>query len=243
MDLHQGVFFYWIVLLARHALVYREESTQGAVRASQLEAQLVQAQLQALKMQLNPHFLFNTLNSISTLLLTNPLEAHKMVARLGDLLRMTLNNSGAGEITLDDELDFLACYLEIEHTRYRDRLTVAFDIDLETRSALVPNLFLQPIVENAIRHGIAPRPDPGRVRIRAERRNGHLQVEVQDDGPGLCIPNGGSTATRQFGIGLSNTRSRLNRMYGDDGRLELKNVPEGGLLVRLNLPFKTEIGH
>lgn len=238
INCHLGILIYWVIVLIHHSFEfsrkYQEEKLQGA----ELEAQLVQAQLQALKMQLNPHFLFNTLNSISTLLLTNPEAAHKMVARLGDFLRLTLLNNGNQEVSLQQELEFLKCYLEIEHTRFRDRLSVKLDIDPATRDALVPNLFLQPIVENSICHGIAPRVDPGSIQIETERKGDRLMLRIKDDGPGIQF---GNSTTPQFkeGIGLSNTRARLKRLYGDSFQFNLTNVPEGGLLVTLEIPFQT----
>src|SRR4029079_2186861 len=176
--------------------------------------------LQALKMQLHPHFLFNTLNSISALLDEDVDAADQMLARLGDLLRMTLENSGAQEITLQEELEFLRCYLEIEQVRFNDRLTVDMKIEPATLDAQVPNLILQPIVENAIKHGIVSRIAPGRIEISAIRYGGSLKLQVRDNGPGLH-PGEASSGRVKEGLGLANTRARLEQRYRHDHRFEM----------------------
>ncbi|HWS54174.1 MAG TPA: histidine kinase [Pyrinomonadaceae bacterium] len=226
---------YGIILVLHSAFRYYKRSREGELRASQLEAQLSRAQLQALKMQLQPHFLFNTLHSISALVHRDPDCADRMIARLGDFLRLTLENSGAQEVSLQKELEFLRCYLEIERVRFRDRLTTRMDIDPRTLDTPVPNLILQPIVENALRHGIAPRSSPGRIEISTKRDNDSLRIQVKDNGPGLPAiskPNG----RFREGVGLANTRARLARLYGGSHRLELANAPEGGLVVTLEIP-------
>jgi len=205
-----------------------------------LEAQLVQAQLQALKMQLHPHFLFNTLNSISALLHHDPELADRMIARLGDFLRLTLDNSGAQEVTLQKELEFLKCYLEIERVRFQDRLTVSYDVAPETLEAMVPNLVWQPIVENAIRHAIAPRAGKGQIEVRAQRTGAKLQLQVQDDGPGLPT-NQNSNGSSSKGVGLANTRERLRQLYGSNHRFELANGSGRGLVVTLEIPFNPSV--
>jgi two-component system LytT family sensor kinase len=200
-----------------------------AVEAAQLEARLMEARLQVLKMQLNPHFLFNTLHSISALMHRDLDAADRMISVLSDLLRLSLETAGKQEIALQQELDFLERYLEIETTRFSDRLVVNMDIEPRALDALVPNLILQPIVENAIRHGIALRAGPGQVEVSARVLGARLQLEVRDNGPGL------KTSPRE-GIGLSNTRARLAQLYGKDHELEVRNAPLGGLVVRMNLP-------
>jgi two-component system, LytTR family, sensor kinase len=228
---------YGLLLVLHSAFRYYRRSREGELRASQLEAQLSQAQLQALKMQLQPHFLFNTLHSISALVHTDPECADRMIARLGDFLRLTLENSGAQEVSLQKELEFLTCYLEIERVRFRDRLTTRMEIDSRALDTPVPNLILQPIVENALRHGIAPRSAPGRIEISAKRDNGSLRIQVRDNGPGLPAiskPNG----RFREGLGLANTRERLAQLYGGSHRLELENAPEGGLVVTLEIPAR-----
>jgi LytS/YehU family sensor histidine kinase len=182
--------------------------------------------------------LFNTLNSISALLDEDVDSADQMLARLGDLLRLTLENSGAQQVTLQEELEFLRCYLEIEHVRFHDRLTVNMHIEPETLEARVPNLILQPIVENAVRHGIVSRIAPGEIEIRASRTGDILQLQVKDNGPGL---HGGEATSGRIkeGLGLTNTRARLQQMYGTAHRFDMADVPEGGLQVTLEMPFDT----
>ena len=201
-------------------------------RTAQLEGQLSAAQLDALRMQLNPHFLFNTLHAVSTLMARDVDGARTMISNLSGLLRRVLDGTDAPEVPLDDELDLLGHYLEIERARFTDRLDVAMDVDDGMRSALVPTLILQPLVENAIKHGIAPRGEGGRVEIAAQRMNGHLVLHVCDDGPGL--PPGG---VKREGVGLRNTRDRLEKIYGDEARLTLSNRPEGGLDAEVRIPF------
>lgn len=235
-----GVMLYWLILLISYSFNYQKRYREGEVRATKLEAQLAQAQLQALKMQLHPHFLFNTLHSISALVHKNADAADKMIARLGDFLRLTLENSGAQEVSLGQEIEFLKCYLEIERIRFEDRLTVQLDIEPQTLDARLPNLILQPIVENAIRHGISPRTSSGRIEIEARRLNGTLQVQVTDNGPGLTSsPTSGSIV--KAGVGLANTQARLRQLYGSEHRLDLANAPSGGLTVILEIPFRDNI--
>jgi len=233
-----GVAMYWLILIASHAIQYQARLRAGELKTSQLEAQLAQAQLNALKMQLHPHFLFNTLHSISALLHGDVEAADRMVARLGDFLRLTLDHSEDQEVTLEQELEFLRCYLDIELTRFQDRLGVDLDIDPGALAAQVPNLILQPIVENAIRHGIASRIEPGRIGIYGERRGDRLRIQVRDDGPGFASNDEGNGFRE--GIGLSNTRARLARLYGADHVVELKNGAEGGAIVTLEIPFRAQ---
>ncbi|MGH9944732.1 MAG: sensor histidine kinase [Pyrinomonadaceae bacterium] len=235
----EDIGIYGLILFLHHAFTYYHRYRAGELRSSQLETQLAQSQLQALKMQLHPHFLFNTLHSISALVHHDADTADRMISRLGDFLRLTLDNSGSQEVSLQRELEFLKCYLEIERIRFRDRLTTEFRIEPQALDSAVPNLILQPIVENAIRHGIAPRAAPGRVEISAERQNGSLRLRVRDNGPGLSV-NPTAQQTSKEGLGLRNTRARLARLYGDAHRFELSNDPEGGLIVTLEIPFRPE---
>jgi signal transduction histidine kinase len=225
---------YWTILLACYAFDYYRRYQEGQLKASQLEARLAQSQLAALKMQLHPHFLFNTLHSISALLREDVEAADQMIARLGEFLRMTLRDSGEQETTLEQELKFLECYLEIEKLRFQDRLATRMEVEPDAMKARVPNLFLQPIVENAIRHGIAQQTNAGIVAIRASRNNGRLKIEVQDNGPGLTAKNNGDG-----GVGLANTRSRLRQLYGEEHHFGMMNAAEGGLVVTLEIPFQT----
>jgi len=231
----EGLGTYLLVTLLAYAYNYYERFRQGELRASQLEAQLSQAQLQALKMQLHPHFLFNTLHSISALLHKDTEAARKMISRLGDFLRLTLENSGTQEVTLEQEMEFLRCYLEIERIRFQDRLTTHVQVDAEALDTHVPNLILQPIVENAIRHGIATRSTPGEIEIHAKQANGFLRIQVRDNGPGLP-KNRNADSLFKKGLGLSNTLSRLERLYGEKHRFEIANDPRGGLAVTLEIP-------
>ena len=232
-----GAMIYWLVLLVSYAVDYYKRYQEGEVKASRLETQLAQAQLHALKMQLHPHFLFNTLNSISALVHKDVESADKMIARLGDFLRLTLENAGSQEVSLQQELEFLKCYLEIERIRFADRLAVRMDIEPDALDARLPNLVLQPIVENAIRHGIAPQTGPGRIDIEANRVNGTLRVRVTDNGPGIPLCEGYGLQFRE-GLGLANTEARLEQLYGDEHRLDLQNATAGGLTVTLEIPFK-----
>jgi two-component system, LytTR family, sensor kinase len=188
-----------------------------------------------LRLQLHPHFLFNTLHTISALMHKDLRAADRMLALLGDLLRDSFERVGAQEVSLKQELGFLDRYLEIERTRFRDRLSVTVRVDPEALDAVVPNLLLQPLVENAIRHGIGRRQDAGRIEISARRENDRLDVRIRDDGPGL--PEGTETALRA-GVGLANTAARLQQLYPNGHRFDLKNRPEGGLEVALEIPFR-----
>jgi two-component sensor histidine kinase len=218
-------------------LRYRERER----RALQLETQLTRAQLEALRNQIHPHFLFNTLNTISALLHQDVEGADRVVSRLGDLLRLSLQGADTQEVTLKKELEFLQHYLDIQHTRFHDRLSFSEEIAPETLEAMVPSLVLQPLVENAIRHGIEPRSGPGRIEIRASRRDGDLRLEVGDNGPGLQ-ENPAQKPAGCNGIGLANIRARLTQLYGSRHELTLENQATGGLLVRLVIPFHT-VGH
>jgi len=229
-----NVLIYWGILGVHQAMYFYRKYRERELRASQLETRLIQAQLQVLKMQLHPHFLFNTLNAISALIHQDVELADRMIARLGDLLRTTLENANKQEIPLRQELDLIQPYLEIEKARLGSRLTVAMSIDPAAMDACVPNLILQPLVENAIRHGIAPRSEPGRIEISVRRDNGALRLQVRDDGPG--IP-GTTQQSFKEGVGLANTRARLEQLYGRDLHLELANGPGSGLTVSICIPY------
>ena len=224
LKIHPGVLIYWI-------LVGFSYFRQRELRASQLETRLVEAKLQMLRMQLQPHFLFNTLHAISTLMHRDVEAADQMLARLSDLLRIALEDSAAREVTLKRELEFVERYLAIEKIRFADRLNVEMTIDRATRDALVPNLLLQPLVENAVRHGIAAREKQGLIAIRTARRDGRLRIEIVDDGAGL--KKGFSE-----GVGLGNTRARLQQMYGPGHTLSLEPGATGGLRVVVEIPFR-----
>lgn len=209
------------------------------LKSSELKAALANSQLNALKMQIHPHFLFNTLNSISALMHKDVKAADKMVARLGDFLRMTLENSGEREVSLKQEMDFVGRYLEIESVRFQDRLVVKMNIDPETLAARVPNLILQPIVENAIKHGISQQESVESLIISSKRHGDRLQIRVEDSGPGLQPSNGNRKGSKTAGIGLANTRARLTHLYEENYRFEIKNAVPHGVIVTLEIPFET----
>ena len=228
---------YWVILVAGQALDYYRRYRATQVEASELRAQLTTAQLSALRMQLHPHFLFNTLHSIGVLVRKRDMDgALKMLTGLGDLLRHTLDTPRQ-VITLEEELDFIRRYLEVEQIRFGDRLRVEFDIPDATRDALVPSLILQPLVENAIRHGIAPHSAARTLQIEARRRGGRLELEVRDDGPGLPP---GWTADENRGVGLRNVRGRLRRIYGEEQHFEVVRASDGGAVARIELPLTRE---
>jgi signal transduction histidine kinase len=228
------VMTYLFIIGVSHALAYRRESEASAVNTAQLETRLVQAQLQSLQRQLHPHFLFNTLNTISGLIHTDPNAADQMIDRLGDLLRMTLHSSACQAVPLKDELELLQKYVDIEQTRFGDRLTARMHIEPETLDAQVPQLLLQPLVENAIRHGVAPNSRPGWIAIHAERIGDDLSIEVRDSGNGL--PPERLVALNR-GVGLENTRARLEHMYPSSFRFGFTNLKEG-FCVTVRIPFQ-----
>lgn len=219
------------IVAAWYAVTYYRDLQERRLETAELATLLQQAQLQALRSQLNPHFLFNTLHSIAELVHENPRLAEQMLLRLSELLRKALHSSGAPEVSLAEELDFVKGYLEIEQLRLGDRLSVSWDIAPDALTARVPSLLLQPLIENAIQHGIAPSTRPGALAIRARRDGDCFEVQVHDNGPGLAV-NG---SDRRGGIGLANTSDRLQRLYGERQRFELIN--DHGLRVNVRLPF------
>ncbi len=225
---------YWAIVGVSHALRYHYESQDRALRASRLETRLMEAQLQTLQRQLQPHFLFNTLNTISALMHRDVEAADEMLARLGDLLRLSFETLGVQEVALSQELDFLGKYVDIERARFRERLEVTFEVAPDSLDCLVPNLLLQPLVENAIRHGIGPRIGPGHVLVRASRAGSVLELEVRDDGVGVPAAK---LSDLEHGVGLSNTRSRLVHLYGDHHRFEVRRPAGGGLSVVIAIPI------
>jgi|SRR5579859_2040342 len=231
-----NLIMYWFVVFAHLGWTYYRRYREREQQTAALQRELVEARLEALRMQLNPHFLFNTLHAVSSLIHDNPEAADRVIARLSELLRLSLDQSKPQEVSLHEELAFLDRYLEIELARFSDRLTIEKQIDSSVLGALVPYLILQPLVENAIRHGIEPREDSGHLAISARRNNGHLELRITDDGAGF-IPDGTSQPIE--GIGLSNTRSRLRHLYGENFRFELANAPAGGLEARLEIPYRT----
>jgi len=218
-----------------HAVLFSRESHRRELRAAQLEKHLVEAQLQTLQRQLQPHFLFNTLHAISALMHRDVESADRMLSRLSDLLRMTLDTVGRQQTALKDEVDFLGKYLQIEQTRLGDRLRVSWEIDPEVLDCLVPNLVLQPLVENAIKHGIALKSEGGTLAIRARRQGEMLWMEVEDDG---CGPSETGLESLRQGIGLTNTRARLMHHYGANHRFEF-HKRAASFAVVIAIPLKT----
>ncbi|HJZ97839.1 MAG TPA: histidine kinase [Candidatus Solibacter sp.] len=241
-DLHSGIIRYWAVvglqsLFHSHQQARRQEreALELKIQSAQLAEQLSSSQLSALKMQLHPHFLFNTLSAIMVLVRQQKgREAETMLSRLSDLLRHTLEDVETQEVPVWRELDFLRLYLSIEQVRFEDRLRVRIDADPQVTDALVPHMALQPIVENAVRHGLGQSEEPVLIQVRIARENGHLALTVTDDGPGSPTP-----VIEEKGIGLRNTRNRLQRLYGGDATLSAENVAPRGVQVTITLPYRT----
>ncbi|HEX6369763.1 MAG TPA: sensor histidine kinase [Longimicrobium sp.] len=238
------IAFYWLIVGAHHALFYLRravardrEASELALHASRLEAGLAQANLRALNMQLQPHFLFNTLNAISVLASKGErAQTVRLIGRMSDLLRMSLENS-EHTLPLVRELEFAQRYLDIEQVRFADRITVRFDVAPDTMAALVPSMVLQPLVENAVKHGIAMRRAAGRIEVRARRLDDMLEISVRDDGPGFVAER----AAGGTGVGLANTQARLEQLYGPGGfEMYRGSGPGGGALVRITLPFRAD---
>ena len=226
---------FWGLVGVAHAVRFYERSKARERRAADLEARLAQARLEALRMQLNPHFLFNTLNSIASLVHEDPQAAEEMIEALSELLRLALHTSGHQETTLRDELSFLDHYLLIERARFGDRLCLEKNIDVGALSALVPTLILQPLVENAVKHGIENQLAPGVIQITAEHVAHSLRLEVTDNGRGL------SGKAINEGLGLRNSRLRLKELYGEAGTLRVHSEAGRGFRVELLLPWRTGI--
>ncbi|HEU4456902.1 MAG TPA: histidine kinase, partial [Longimicrobium sp.] len=228
------IMVYFGIVAVHHAITSQREAERKTLRESQLETLLERSRRDLLRMQLHPHFLFNTLHAISALMAQDTHAARRMITRLSDLLRLSLENDAAHEVTLEEEVEFLDKYLEIQRIRFGDRLTVRYDVDPAARTLLVPRLLLQPLAENAITHGLSRLEGPGTLAVEAHRENGRLVIRVLDDGPGIA--EGGP---RRQGVGLGNTRERLEQLYGDEQRLVLENRPEGGAEVRVEIPAST----
>jgi two-component system LytT family sensor kinase len=242
-DLLESLFFqnvidditgtYVPILLIAHVVSYYQRFRERELRTSQLQTQLAKSHLQALKSQLQPHFLFNTMHSISALMLTDVQAADRMMTRLSDLLRMSLEASGTQITILSHELEFLNCYLEIEKVRFEERLAIILKVAPETLDAQVPHLLLQPLVDNAVKHGISKLCRGGEIQISASAKGLELQLEVKDNGPGMGQPEG----PQRTGLGLKVTRERLEALYGQEQSMELINPSEGGTAVRICIPL------
>lgn len=228
---------YGVLVAIGMGLDLRRRYRQGQLRSARLERRLAEAQLAALRMQLQPHFLFNTLHAISALMDEDVAAARRMIARLSELLRVTLASDGEPEVPLEREIEVLERYLDIERVRLGDRLRVEYAVDDDAREALVPTLLLQPLVENAVRHGIAPRARGGRVRIGGRIDGATLRLSVADDGPGLRAGDAAESPAEGEGIGLANTRARLAQRFGPAAQLELASDGGRGLEVRIAMPL------
>jgi two-component system LytT family sensor kinase len=229
-----NLLVYGVILSVSHALDYYRKYHERTVQTLELEKHLTEARLQALLHQLKPHFLFNTLNGIASLMHTDVDAADRMLVRLSELLRITMAHTGAPQTTLREEVAFLERYLDIEKIRFRNRLEVVIAVDGDAIDAQVPSLILQPMVENAMRHGVEPHARMGLIELRGTRQDGNLILTVSDNGAGIS-----DTAPKREGIGVANTRARLVELYGERQKFELVNKPEGGLCVRITIPFST----
>jgi sensor histidine kinase YesM len=229
-----NLLIYGVIISVSHALDYYRKYHERTVQALELEKHLTEARLQSLLRQLKPHFLFNALNGVASLMYSDVAAAERMLIRLADLLRLTMTQSGEALTPLRDEVAFLGHYLEIEQIRFRDRISVEFKFDDNTLDAKIPSMLLQPLAENSIRHGIEPRSRKGSLVLGAAREGGDLILSVVDDGRGL--PEGGP---RREGIGISNTRARHAELYADPHRFEIVNQPSGGVRVTIRIPFST----
>jgi two-component system, LytTR family, sensor kinase len=234
MQLDWMLATYFCLVGLGHAIDYWREARERAVSAERLQTRLAEAQLEALQRQLQPHFLFNTLHAISSLMRTNVDAADTMIDQLSDLLRLSLR-SRSQEVTVKQEFDLLRSYLAIEQTRFRDRLSVQIDVDPDVLDARIPQLLLQPLVENAVRHGIAPRARPGRIDVRARREGPQLTIDVRDTGDGLPPER---LVALNDGVGLSNTRARLTHLYGMNHGFAFANLPGGGFQVSVSIPYR-----
>ncbi len=228
-----GSLYYWMILGVHHAFVYQRLYRAERLAAAELESLLTQARLDSLRAQLQPHFLFNTLNAISVLTTEDPEKANRMLLRLSDLLRASLDTTDRDQVSLNEELAMLDRYVEIQRIRFEERLRVTIDVAGDVGEALVPSLLLQPLVENAIRHGIERRPEGGSVTVRARREGDRVQLEVRDTGPGPTPAPPGAG-----GIGLANVRARLGQLYGAGYSLALETLPSEGTAVTIGIPFR-----
>jgi two-component system, LytTR family, sensor kinase len=235
------VLVYWSLVGFCQAITNFRSSQERERRAAELEARLTSAKLQALRMQINPHFLFNTLNSIAALVYVNPRAADEMLGDLSELLRRALDSMEEQEVPLAQELEFIGAYLSLEQKRFGERLRVEQSVPDELMKALVPALILQPLVENAVRHGIEPRRGPGLISIEAKQEHKHLHLIVRDNGRGL--PGADLNNSGRRGIGLANTQARLRALYGQDQSFSFGGAEPQGCRVDIHLPFHLEPVH
>ena len=229
-NFHSSYPTYWLIVLAFYAWDYFRDSRLHALRAAEVSSRLARAELDALRSQLDPHFLFNTLNSISSLMYTDVDAADRMMTQLGDLLRAAIDRSGDQEVPFRDELAILSRYVDIEKIRFEERLAVEFQVTPEALEASVPPLLLQPLLENAIRHGVGNRPEGGRLDVAARVSDGSLYIRIADDGVG--------SASVEERVGLGNTRARLQALYGDRASLRLGANAGGGMVAEIVMPYR-----
>jgi signal transduction histidine kinase len=225
------LYSFCLTVVAAYAWEYAKRVKREQLMQERLQARLARAELHALKMQLQPHFLFNTLHTISNLASIDSTKAQQMIARLSELLRLSLDHVSSEAVPVRRELDFLKTYLDIEQTRFEERLSVTIDFSEDVLDAEMPNMLLQPLVENAIKHGISKRAQGGSIMLVGRREHNRLVIVVSDDGAGT------SNGTRGSGIGISNTRARLQQMYGGDFIFEVRPT-ERGMVIRIDIPFR-----
>jgi signal transduction histidine kinase len=232
-----NVMSFIVIAVAYHAVEYYRAWRARELRTAQLEALLARSELQRLRMQLHPHFLFNALHTVSALMGDDINAARRVVMRLGDLLRLSLDRMGTPDVALEEELEFARAYFDVQQMRFGSRLTVRFTVDPDARDARIPALILQPLIENAILHGVEPSVEPAIVEVRARREDGLLLLSVRDSGPGL-----GQSRRTGSGLGLENTRRRLEQLYGPAHRFEVRDVPAGGVEAFVQVPFAPATG-
>lgn len=226
---------YWVIIGVDYVITYQRRTRAQALKTAQMQTQLAQVQLEVLKSQIQPHFLFNTLHTITALMFEDVNSANEMITKLSDLLRLSLDRTNQQEVTLREELEFVETFLDIQKTRFKGRLNIETDIDSKTLDAMVPSMLLQPIVENAISHGICPHKKMGKIKLVSKSSNGMLYLEIHDNGKGIK-----SNKEKIFikGVGISNTVERLRQLYTDKYKFDLVNSPEGGLGVLIKIPLR-----
>jgi signal transduction histidine kinase len=234
-DLLGSLMFFWAVIGLLHAVFFYRRAQARETTAASLRSQLADAKLQVLRSQLHPHFLFNTLNAVTTLISRDPRAAEEMITGLAELLRESLRSTSRHEVTLKEELVLLERYLAIMQVRYAERLTVAYDLDPSLLDALVPQFILQPLVENALEHGVSSESAEVKVIVQAARTLGGMQLAIDDNGPGI-----GARTRSGHGVGLSNTRSRLEELHGPRASVSLESLPDGGARIEVRLPIVTQ---
>jgi len=239
-EFYKDISLYWTLIAVALAFDYYRKYRDRELQSAQLQGQLAEAQLQNLRGQLNPHFLFNTLNMISSRMYEDPAEADRMISRLSDLLRFSLKSSATAEVPLRTEIEMLGLYLEIMKARFGDSIEVRVNVEPEAQGAMIPTLLLQPLVENAFRHGVANKSQGGCVDIRGSAENGTLKLSVRDNGPGI---NGSFAKAMRKGVGLSNTAARLRQMYGDKHRMDIRSPitdDKSGLEIVIEIPARSD---